>query len=78
MSIQLVEVGPVEAGARRIAPQPRSSPLIQPLNILRRWMRRGAQRRALRDLAQDGRLLSDIGLTRSQALREADKLFWRP
>ena len=32
------------------------------------------QRRA----SEEGRLLRDIGVTREQALREADKLFWRP
>jgi uncharacterized protein YjiS (DUF1127 family) len=40
-------------------------------------MVRGGQRKALRELAQEGRLLSDIGLTREQALREAAKPFWR-
>ena len=38
---------------------------------------RSGQRRALRELAQDGRLLSDIGLNRDQALREAAKPFWQ-
>ena len=32
------------------------------------------QRRALREL--DDRQLADIGITREQALREANKLFW--
>jgi uncharacterized protein YjiS (DUF1127 family) len=32
------------------------------------------QRRALRDL--DDRQLADIGVTREQALREANQLFW--
>ncbi|HEY5830377.1 MAG: DUF1127 domain-containing protein [Hyphomicrobiaceae bacterium] len=41
------------------------------------WMMRSAQRRALRELSQEGRLLADIGLTREQALREASKPFWR-
>jgi uncharacterized protein YjiS (DUF1127 family) len=40
-------------------------------------MLRAAERRALRDLAQSGHLLSDIGLSREQALREASKPFWR-
>jgi uncharacterized protein YjiS (DUF1127 family) len=40
-------------------------------------MVRSGQRKALRELAQEGRLLSDIGLTREQALREAAKPFWR-
>jgi uncharacterized protein YjiS (DUF1127 family) len=41
------------------------------------WMVRSAQRRALRELAQEGRLLADIGLNRQRALREAAKPFWR-
>jgi uncharacterized protein YjiS (DUF1127 family) len=41
------------------------------------WMVRSAQRRALREVAQEGRLLADIGLNRQQALAEAAKPFWR-
>jgi uncharacterized protein YjiS (DUF1127 family) len=41
-----------------------------------RWARHG-QRRALHDLADDPHLLADIGVTREQALEEADKPFWR-
>ena len=37
---------------------------------------RHRQRKALRDLADDPHLLSDIGMTREQALQEADKPFW--
>jgi len=40
-------------------------------------MARSSQRRALHELTQDKHLLSDIGLTREQALREAAKPFWR-
>jgi len=40
-------------------------------------MARRRQRDALADLAEDARLLADIGLTREQALREACKTFWR-
>ena len=36
-----------------------------------RWL----QRQALREL--DNRLLADIGLTREQAIEEANKPFWR-
>jgi len=42
------------------------------------WCARSAERRALRDLAQEPHLLNDIGLSREQALREASKVFWRP
>lgn len=41
------------------------------------WMMRSAQRRALRELPKEDRLLADIGLTREQVLREASKPFWR-
>jgi uncharacterized protein YjiS (DUF1127 family) len=56
----------------------RTSPLLNAcLNTVAAWIVRSAQRRALRDLAQEGRLLSDIGITREQALSEATKPFWR-
>lgn len=45
----------------------------------RRWCLRWArhrQRSALRDLVDDPHLLRDIGVTREQALSEADKPFW--
>ena len=42
----------------------------------RQWVRRG-HREALRELADDPHLLRDLGLTRDQALEEADKPFWR-
>jgi uncharacterized protein YjiS (DUF1127 family) len=40
------------------------------------WARQ-RQRAALRELADDPHRLSDLGLTRQQALEEADKPFWR-
>jgi uncharacterized protein YjiS (DUF1127 family) len=46
------------------------------LNVVAAWMVRSSQRRALRELAHDRRLLRDIGLTSEQALREAGKPFW--
>jgi uncharacterized protein YjiS (DUF1127 family) len=49
----------------------------QVFRSLKQWMLRAAERRALRDLAQSGHLLNDIGLSREQALREASKPFWR-
>ena len=42
------------------------------------WRLLSAERRALRELAEDPHRLNDIGLTREQALHEAEKLFWRP
>jgi uncharacterized protein YjiS (DUF1127 family) len=47
------------------------------LNTVATWIARTGQRRALRELAEEGRLLSDVGLSRQQALGEAGKPFWR-
>ena len=44
---------------------------------VRRQFARRNQREALRALADDPHLLRDLGLTREQALEEADKPFWR-
>ena len=49
----------------------------QVLGSLKQWILRAAERRALRELAQSGHLLDDIGLSREQALREVSKPFWR-
>ena len=38
---------------------------------------RRSQSEALRAIADDPHLLRDLGLTRDQALEEADKPFWR-
>lgn len=38
------------------------------------WQERAAQRRALREL--NDHMLKDIGLSRADAFREADKPFW--
>ena len=42
-----------------------------------RWLDRLLQRIALRKISDDPHLLSDLGLTRDEALREAAKPFWR-
>ena len=44
--------------------------------LCRQWVRRG-QREALRAIADEPHLLRDLGLTRQQALDEAEKPFWR-
>jgi uncharacterized protein YjiS (DUF1127 family) len=41
-----------------------------------RWRQRARDRHYL--AALDDRMLSDIGIGRAEALREADKPFWRP
>ena len=40
------------------------------------WTERRRQRIALRELADDKHFLDDLGLTREQALDEANKPFW--
>jgi uncharacterized protein YjiS (DUF1127 family) len=42
----------------------------------RRWNELSRQRCALRDLADDKHLLDDLGLTREEALDEANRRFW--
>jgi len=46
------------------------------LNEWLRWSERNRQRAALRDLADDQHLLNDLGLTRQQALDEANRPIW--
>jgi uncharacterized protein YjiS (DUF1127 family) len=43
------------------------------------WLARSHQRRALREIAatNDFHLLKDIGVSQEEALREAEKPFWR-
>jgi uncharacterized protein YjiS (DUF1127 family) len=48
-----------------------------PWRELRRRRARQRSRRELRELADDPHLLKDLGLTRWEALEEADKPFWR-
>jgi uncharacterized protein YjiS (DUF1127 family) len=45
-----------------------------------RWIARSRQRHALREIAEsnDFHLLKDMDVSRDEALREADKPFWRP
>jgi uncharacterized protein YjiS (DUF1127 family) len=50
---------------------------MTPWRVGRLWATRRGQRKALRDLAEQGHLLADIGRTRAQALHEAGKPFWR-
>jgi uncharacterized protein YjiS (DUF1127 family) len=69
-----VQTRPVPISAGRYAGAPA---LHACLSTIAAWIVRSSQRRALRELAQDRCGLSDIGLTREQALREATKPFWR-
>ena len=47
--------------------------------IVARWLARSRQRHALREIAvnNDFHLLKDIGVSQEEALREAEKPFWR-
>lgn len=45
-------------------------------SVVKHWVQRNQQRNQLRRL--DQRALSDIGITRREALQEADKPFWEP
>src|SRR5262249_23389962 len=82
MSILLTEalsIPPVQAAERAIALHQSSSGRSP---AIRRpawwsWLDRPLQRIALREIADDPHLLSDLGISREEALREAAKPFWR-
>ena len=79
MSVQILEesaLAPRLPGDAAF-PDTRKLALSACLNAVAAWIVRSGQRRALHELAQEGRLLADIGLTREQALDEAAKPFWR-
>ena len=79
MSVQILQESALAGRSPGDAalPEIRTSALSVCLNTVATWIARSGQRRALRELAEEGRLLSDVGLTREQALREAAKPFWR-
>jgi uncharacterized protein YjiS (DUF1127 family) len=58
-------------------PEQDSSAQTPAPHVLRVWMGRIAERRELRELVLEKRLLNDVGLSREQALGEAAKPFWR-
>ena len=59
-----------------LTPRLRRSRPHAALDFLSVWHERSLQRRALRAL--EAHELADIGISRADALREADKPFWRP
>jgi uncharacterized protein YjiS (DUF1127 family) len=79
MSAQVLQERTLASRPPRNAAFPRicRSALSTCLGTAAAWMIRSAQRKVLRELAEEGHLLSDVGLTRAQALREAGKPFWR-
>ena len=62
-------------GVRRYGGRPAIR--LSALSTLGIWLARSIERRALWELAEDARLLADVGLNRQEALREAAKPFWR-
>lgn len=50
-------------------------PVAAAFMLIARWIERARQRRALAGL--DDQMLRDIGITRADAVREAEKPFWR-
>jgi uncharacterized protein YjiS (DUF1127 family) len=79
MSVQILQVSVLAGRSAGDAalPEIRMSALRAALNTVATWVARTDQRRALRYLAEEARLLSDVGFTRQQALDEASKPFWR-
>ena len=62
------------AGPRQIGPF-LARAMIKAVDTLYLWQRRIAEREHL--LALDDRMLSDVGITRADAAREAGKRFWQ-
>ena len=56
-------------------PRNRIHPLVAAYLMIKRWIERTRQRRALGSL--DDALLRDIGITRVDAARECEKPFWK-
>ena len=79
MSVQILQESALSGRSARDAAflETRATMLCACFDSIAAWILRSGQRRALRELAQEGRLLADIGLTREQALDEAAKPFWR-
>ena len=79
MSVQILQESALagRSPGDAVVPEMRTLALSACLNAVATWIVRSGQRRALRELAEQGRMLSDVGLTREQALDEAAKPFWR-
>lgn len=56
-------------------PRHEPHPLAAAFLLMKGWIERARQRRALAEL--DDQMLRDIGVTRVEAVRECDKPFWR-
>ena len=62
---------------RRCLNHSQSNSWLRLLDRLLRWSERSRRSAAFRDLADNPHLLRDIGLTRREAIEEADKPIWR-
>ena len=56
-------------------PRHETPPLVAGCLMIKRWIERTRQRRALASL--DDAMLRDIGITRADVARECEKPFWR-
>jgi uncharacterized protein YjiS (DUF1127 family) len=79
MSLQILHERTLagRSAGHAVFPEIRTPALSACLSTVAGWIVRSGERRALRELADDRRQLSDVGLTREQVLREAAKPFWR-
>jgi uncharacterized protein YjiS (DUF1127 family) len=68
---------PPHVRRKAVAQQPQSNSWRTALEKWRAWNERSRQRAALGDIADDPHLLADLGLTREEALDQADQPFWR-
>ena len=84
MSILSVSTPRVGPKVRLRTPHDRYAQIKRLIVLLRAsvecWVKRSRQRRALYEIAErdDHHLLKDIGVSREEAFREADKPFWQP
>lgn len=74
-SIQSAQIGRYNVSGGAALPQSGRSLLAAGFSLLRTMGRRGKMRRDLLSLSDDQ--LRDVGITRDQALREAERLAWR-
>ena len=60
-----------------VVEEPQSNSWWSLLEKWRTWDERSRQRAALRNIADDPHLLADLGITKEEALEQADQPFWR-
>jgi uncharacterized protein YjiS (DUF1127 family) len=74
---RLIDAGHVSSGGGEVSAVAHIGNCLHTIVL---WLARTHTRRALRELAEshDIHLLKDIGVSRADAVREAEKPFWRP